>query len=127
VFALVVVHIGSLLADRYSGVRWPALVVPGAATYRPGAVTYGMIAAELLVVVFGTATLAGRWAIRARWAVVHRLVYPLFALTWLHGLLAGSDTPALKTVYVIVGAVVLLAAVSQIIRESHQVRSRALR
>jgi DMSO/TMAO reductase YedYZ heme-binding membrane subunit len=126
VCVLIVVHVGSLLADRYSGVRWPALVVPGAATYRPGAVTYGTIAAGLLVVVLGTATLAGRWAIRARWATVHRLAYPLFALTWLHGLFAGSDTPALKIVYVVAGAVVLLAGVSQISRQSHQARAKAL-
>jgi hypothetical protein len=48
VCALVATHIISLLADRYSGVRWPALLVPDAATYRPGPVTYGMVGAVLL-------------------------------------------------------------------------------
>jgi hypothetical protein len=58
--------------------------------------------------------------------MAHRLAYPLFGLTWLHGLFAGSDTPALKIVYVVAGAVVLVAGVSQISRASHHARSRAL-
>lgn len=100
-------HIGSLLADRYAGVPWRALVIPGAATYRPGAVTYGLAALYLLVLVTASALLAGRAVVRSRWAGLHRLAYPAFGLTWVHGVLAGSDTSALRWLYVLAGMAVI--------------------
>lgn len=108
---LLAAHIGSLLADRYAGVPWKSLVLPGAATYRPGAVTYGLIALYLLVLVTASALLAGRALVRWRWAWIHRLSYVAFALAWVHGVLAGSDTPALRALYILAGAAVVGAAV----------------
>lgn len=118
VVALVVAHVGALLADRYAGVGWAALVVPVAATYRPGAVTYGMAAAWLVVLVAATAGLAGRGPVGARWAVVHRLAYPAFVLTWVHGVLAGSDTIALRSLYIAAGLAVGAATVPVVNRRS---------
>ena len=103
VLALLAGHIASLLADRYSGVTWASLVVPNAAHYRPGAVTWGSTAAITATAVVVTAAMAGRRLVGGRWALVHRLAVPAFALTWVHGVLAGSDTAALRLVYVLVG------------------------
>jgi len=121
--ALIVAHVGSLLADRYAGVGWAALVVPGSATYRPGAVTYGMAAAWLVMVVAATAALAGRRPVGKRWAVAHRLAYPAFVLTWVHGVLAGSDTTALRGLYIAAGLAVGVATVPVINRRSSPQRS----
>ena len=118
VVMLVVAHVGSLLADRYAGVGWVALLVPGSATYRPAAVTYGMVAAWLVTLVVASAALAGRGPVGSRWAVVHRLAYPAFVLTWIHGVLAGSDTAALRTLYVAAGLAVGAATVPVINRRS---------
>ncbi len=118
VMALVIAHVASLLADRYAGVGWAALVLPVSATYRPGAVTYGMVAAWLVVLVVVTAALAGRGPVGSRWAVLHRLAYPAFVLTWLHGVLAGSDTPTLRILYVVAGVAVGAASVPLINRRS---------
>jgi DMSO/TMAO reductase YedYZ heme-binding membrane subunit len=123
VCALVATHIISLLADRYSGVRWPALLLPDAAKWRPGAVTYGMFATVLLVVIVLTAAMAGRRPVGARWAILHRLSYPCFALVWVHGVLAGSDTTALEGLYVAVGVTVGLAAMPQFFRQSAVAKS----
>lgn len=109
---LIAAHIGSLLADRYAGVGWKGVMVPGAATYRPTAVAYGSVAMYLLVAVTASALLAGRLVVRWRWAMLHRLAYPAFALTWIHGVLGGSDTTALRWLYVLAGAAVLAALVS---------------
>ena len=108
---LVVAHVWALLSDRYAGVPLRALVVPNGATYRPGAVTYGTIASYLMIVVIATAALAGRRPIGRRWAGVHRLAYPAFILVWVHGVLAGSDTPTLRWMYVGTGVVIMAATV----------------
>lgn len=123
VVALVVAHVASLLADRYAGVGWASLFVPFSARYRPGPVTYGMVAAWLVLVVVVTAGLAGRGPVGSRWALLHRLAYPAFALTWLHGVLAGSDTPALRALYVVSGIAVGAAAVPMVTRRSPLQRS----
>ena len=114
---LVAAHVGSLLADRYSGVTWTALALPGAATYRPAAVAYGTLALYLLVVVGGSAALAGRAVVGSRWAGLHRLAYPTFWLVWLHGVLAGSDTSSLRLLYVVVGLAVCVAALPVLSRD----------
>ncbi len=126
VMMLIVAHVASLLADRYSGVSWRSLVVPNSATYRPGAVTYGMLAALTILMVFLTAVLAGRWGLGRRWVVVHKLAYPAFGLTWVHGVLVGSDTSALLALYLVVGALVLAATISMLVRTPVSQRIRTV-
>jgi DMSO/TMAO reductase YedYZ heme-binding membrane subunit len=41
--------------------------------------------------------------------MLHRLAIVVFALSWLHGLLAGTDSPSLEFVYVALGLAVLVA------------------
>ncbi|HVA74956.1 MAG TPA: ferric reductase-like transmembrane domain-containing protein [Acidimicrobiales bacterium] len=115
--SLLAAHVGSLLADRYAGVGWKALVVPDGATYRPGAVTFGLIAMYLVMIVAVSAYLAGRRPIRSRWAVLHRLAYPAFVLAWVHGVLAGSDTASLRWLYILSGILVGAATVSAGLRK----------
>lgn len=120
---LVVAHVGSLLDDRYSGVTWRALAVPGGATYRPAAVAYGTVAFYLLVVIVGSAALAGRAVVGARWLGFHRLAFLAFGLTWFHGVLAGSDTPSLRALYLVMGLAVCVAALPVVSREQVPVRA----
>ena len=120
---LVAAHVGSLLDDRYSGVTWRALALPGAAAYRPAAVAYGTGALYLLVVIVGSAALAGRIVVRARWLGFHRLAGLTFALTWFHGVLAGSDTPTLRALYLIVGLGVGVAALPVVRRQQAPARA----
>ncbi len=124
---LVVAHVASLLADRYSGVGWLSLLVPGRSAYRPAAVALGTSALYLLVVIVGSAALAGRAVVRARWVGFHRLAYPLFGLVWLHGVLAGSDTPRLRALYVIVGLAVGAATLPVLNRDRNRVAPGAAR
>lgn len=114
--ALLGAHIVSLLADRWAGVTAESLLVPFTAHYRPGPVAAGTLAAQLLLVVFGTAALAGRPGVRARWAPLHKLAYPAFGLAWAHGLMAGSDSRALLVLYVVAGIAVLGAALPRLFR-----------
>jgi DMSO/TMAO reductase YedYZ heme-binding membrane subunit len=116
--ALIVAHVWALLADKYAGVSRASLLIPDAAKYRPGATTLGVLAAWMICAVLVTSALAGRRPIGSRWALAHKLVYPAFALIWLHGVLAGSDTPALRWLYAGIGAAVAFSAMPVLRRGS---------
>lgn len=122
VVALVVAHVISLLRDPYAGVSLTAVFVPGAATYRPNAVALGAVAAEMLVIVSATAMLAGRVAVRHHWARLHLLAYPTWILTWLHGVLSGSDATTLRLLYAAAAVFVGAMAIPRVMRasRSHQ-------
>ncbi len=126
-FGLLVAHVWALLSDRYAGVPAKALLIPNSASYRPGAVTYGMVAAYLMAIVAVTAALAGRRPVGRRWAGLHRLAYPAFVLVWLHGVLAGSDTPSLRWMYVLTGALIMAATVRSAWRRPLSVPAAATR
>lgn len=106
---LVVAHVAFLASDPYAGVGWIGAVVPGMSHYRTGAVALGVLSLFLLILIAATARFAGRRGTR-HWLAFHRLAAVLFVLVWLHGVLAGTDTAALRLVYLVTGAVLLLLA-----------------
>jgi len=97
-------HLSSLALDRYAGVGWRGALVPGSSHYRTVPVAMGVVAFEAMVLIGATAGLAGRFG-GGRWLVVHRLATPVFVLVWLHGVLAGTDTPSLRLMYAVTGVV----------------------
>jgi predicted ferric reductase len=103
---LLVGHVVALVLDSYAGVGVRGAVVPGAASYRPFAVALGTVSVYLGLLVGLTAALAGT-IVRRAWLPVHKTASVVFALTWLHGMLAGSDTPRLLWLYLLTGAGVL--------------------
>ena len=110
--ALVAGHLAVLASDRYAGVGWVGAVVPFRASYRPTAVALGVLAMLFLVVVFASARAAGRVGAR-HWLVSHRLAAVNFALVWFHGVLAGTDTSALRLLYVLTGGVVVFVVLTR--------------
>jgi DMSO/TMAO reductase YedYZ heme-binding membrane subunit len=100
--ALIAGHLVFLASDHYAGVGWVGALVPGLSRYRPVAVGLGVGAFELLLVIAATARFAGRRGTK-HWLAIHRLASVTFALTWFHGVLAGTDTAALRLVYVATG------------------------
>lgn len=119
---LVTGHVIALVADRFAGVGAVGAFAPGYSGYRPAAVALGTVALYLGLAAGGTATLAGRFLIRHRWLGIHRYAGLVFATCWFHGVLAGSDTPALRAVYGATGLVVLALVVTR-----HTVRAPAPR
>jgi len=108
--ALLAGHIVALVLDSYAGVGWYGALVPSGSHFRPFAVGLGTVSLYVGLLVGITAASAGR-LLRRAWLPVHRLASVVFALAWLHGVLAGSDTPRLMLMYVgTVGLVVVLAA-----------------
>ncbi|HLI72767.1 MAG TPA: hypothetical protein VKU86_02730 [Acidimicrobiales bacterium] len=109
---LVAGHLVALASDRYAGVGWVGTVVPDASHYRPVAVTLGVFGFDALVVVVATAAVGGRLVGR-HWLSVHRLALPTAGVVWLHGVLAGTDTPRLRAGYAVSGGLVVLMALSR--------------
>lgn len=98
-------HLVSIALDHYAGVGWIGTFVPWQAQYRPTAVAIGTIALYGIVLVVGTAALAGSIGKRV-WFPIHTVSAVLFCLCLVHGAMAGSDSHTLRWVYVITGGIV---------------------
>ena len=103
---LVAGHVVVFALDRYAGVGWVGTLIPGRATYRPLAVGLGTLGLYVGAAVGISAGAAGRFA-GSHWLAIHRLALGGVALAWLHSVLAGSDTAALRPMYAITGAALL--------------------
>ncbi len=110
--AFTVLHVVVLATDRYAGVGWWGALLPMHATYRPVATTFGLVGAWSGLLAGITAALAGRlrpWL----WWGIHKVAAVALVLVWLHGVLAGSDAPALLGLYLGTGALVIAVGLSR--------------
>ena len=87
------VHGLMLLLDTAVPISLAGLLVPGIASYRPLATGLGVLAAELMVVVYGSFSLRKRIGTRA-WRRLHWATYLILGLATVHGLAAGTDSGA---------------------------------
>lgn len=107
------VHVGSLMLDTYTQFGVTDILVPFASDWDPAAVAWGVVAFWMLLAVEGTA-LARRWLPKKVWRRVHYLSFPVFVLSTIHGVAAGTDattTFAIATTVVVVAVVALLSFV----------------
>jgi predicted ferric reductase len=111
-FALTIAHIVVLATDRFAGVGWWAAVRPMQSSYRPAAVTLGVLGAWAGLVVGSTAVLAGHLPRRLWWRV-HKVAIVALLLIWLHGVLAGGDTAVLRWLYLSTGGLIAAIALSR--------------
>lgn len=81
----------ALLLDTVVPISLGDLLVPGIAPYRPLATGLGVLAAELMLVVYVSFPLRKRIGTRA-WRRLHWATYLIFALATVHGLAAGTDS-----------------------------------
>jgi sulfoxide reductase heme-binding subunit YedZ len=105
----VAVHGAALVLDDVVNVTLAGLVVPGLVPYRPLWTALGVLAAELMLVVYVSFALRRRIGTRA-WRRLHWLSYAVFALATLHGLAAGSDSGEAWALALYGGAVGAVAA-----------------
>ena len=86
----VAVHLAGLVLDSYVDFGPADLLVPFAASWRPGAVAWGVVAMYLLVAVEVTSLLRRRLPNRL-WRRVHLASYVVYGTATVHLLVAGSD------------------------------------
>jgi hypothetical protein len=112
VFTLVltVLHVVVLATDSYAGVGWRGTFVPLGSSYRPVPVTLGVLGLYAGLLAGVTAALSGHRLVSRVWWPVHKVAVAAFLLVWAHGLLAGSDGPALLWLYLATGGGLLALA-----------------
>jgi methionine sulfoxide reductase heme-binding subunit len=109
VLAFLGAHIVSLLLDPYAGVGVAGTFIPGLSSFRSSPVALGTLAMYALIVTGLTARYT-KLLPPGFWLKLHRLSLVVFMLAWLHGILAGTDTEALRPFYLVTGLIVLGAA-----------------
>jgi hypothetical protein len=110
--AFLVLHVVVLATDSYAGVGLRGALLPMGATYRPMPVTLGVVGAWSGLLAGFTAAFAGRVTARVWWPI-HKVAAVSLVLVWAHGVLAGSDTHLLLSVYLVTGAAVAALALSR--------------
>ena len=103
----IAIHVGSILLDPYVHFSVLQTLVPLSDTYRPVAVAFGIVAAELLIALAVTNRLR-RVLPRRTWRRAHYLNFAVWAAATVHGITAGTDnaTMWLMAIYVIAIAAV---------------------
>jgi methionine sulfoxide reductase heme-binding subunit len=87
----IALHGTALVLDQTVRITPVALVVPGLVPYRPLWTALGVLAFELMVLVYASFSLRRRIGVKA-WRRLHWFTYAIFGLATVHGLAAGTDT-----------------------------------
>jgi len=110
--AFLAIHLGGLLLDRFMPFGAADLLVPFKTSFHPIPVAFGIVAMYGMVIV-----LVSSWA-RKRvgtvwWRRLHLLAVPIFTLSLLHGLFAGTDSarPWMFSIYAVTGCLVLFLVI----------------
>ena len=106
VVAFVVAHVVSIVLDPYAGVGIAGSFIPGLSAYRTAPVALGTLGLYAALV----SGITGRWTSllpAGLWLRLHRFALVAWILSWMHGLLAGTDSAALVPLYVVTGGFVI--------------------
>ena len=109
VLAFLGAHIVSLILDPYAGVGIGGAFIPGLSSYRTSPVALGTLALYALLVTGLTARYT-KLLPPGFWLKLHRFAIVALVLSWMHGMLAGTDAATLQPMYVATGTIVLMAA-----------------
>lgn len=109
VLAFLAMHVVSIVLDPFAGVGIAGALIPGLSEYRSAPVGLGTLGLYALLITGLTARYT-KLLPAGFWLQVHRLSLAVFALSWLHGLLAGTDEGALRPLYLATGLAVMAAA-----------------
>ncbi len=101
-------HLAGLAVDSYVDFGWKEIFVPFASEWKQIPVTLGVVSFWLMVMVQVSSLIMRRLS-RTVWRRLHLLSYPTFALTSLHGTLAGTD--ASSSLYAVSSIAAVIAVV----------------
>jgi methionine sulfoxide reductase heme-binding subunit len=101
-------HGATLVLDETVEIGLGALLVPGLAPYRPLWTGLGVLAGELMLILYVSFALRRRIG-QKNWRRLHWATYATFAAGTAHGLLAGSDSGGAWALGLYLGAVAAVA------------------
>ena len=108
VLAFMTVHAAALVIDPYAKVGVAGALVPGLSEYRPIPVAIGVIGLYAAFITGLTARFT-KLLPPGVWLKLHRFAVVVLALTWTHGVLAGTDTEAFMPIYWAIAVAVIAA------------------
>jgi methionine sulfoxide reductase heme-binding subunit len=124
---MLALHGATLVLDRTLHMPLAGLLVPGASPYRAAAVAVGVVAAELMVLIYVSFALRRRIGAR-NWRRLHWVTYLVFLLATIHGFASGTDSaqPWARDLYLgAVGAVAFATAWRSLGRPTRPVTERS--
>jgi sulfoxide reductase heme-binding subunit YedZ len=110
-------HMATLVGDNWVYFGWRELFVPQASVWRTAAVTWGVLAFYLLMLI-QLSSWVMKWLPRKLWHAIHLLSYVLFVMVTVHGFMAGSDSTNIVFFTIAVGgiAILLFAFVARVLQ-----------
>jgi len=95
------------------------LFIPGASSWEPLSVAFGIVAFYVMFIV-SASFYVKKWIGQAAWRVIHFLAFGTFAAAAIHGVLAGTDTlhPVVLGLYVGSVAIVVMLLMIRIAQEA---------
>lgn len=102
-------HAVALVLDTTVHVSVAGLFVPGLISYRPVWTSLGILAGELMLLVYASFSVRKRIGVK-NWRRLHWVTYGLFGLATVHGLAAGTDSSRPWVFGIYVTAVATIAA-----------------
>ncbi len=122
------IHGIALVLDSSVHISIVGLLVPGFVPYRPIWVGVGVVAAELMALVYASFSQRKRIGVKT-WRRLHWATYGIFAAMVVHGVMSGTDTgrPWALAIYLgAIGTVVMAAAWRILVPPAKPVRRRAI-
>jgi DMSO/TMAO reductase YedYZ heme-binding membrane subunit len=109
------IHILAIMSDTYVHFGLASVLVPFASHWHPAAVAWGVASLYLLAAVELT-SLVRRHLNYRLWRRIHFLSFPLFVMSTLHGLTAGTDSarPMAISAVGLVGAAVTFLTTARV-------------
>lgn len=88
--AFVAVHVVGAIGDNFIHFGVADVLVPGASSWRPLAIAWGVVTMYLLIAVEGSSLLRKHLS-KSHWRRLHFLSFPLWITATSHGISAGTD------------------------------------
>jgi hypothetical protein len=112
-------HMFFLWADDFIEFGPRELFIPGASTWEPLPVAFGVMAFYVAIVVSGSFYVK-QWIGQPAWRAIHFLAFGTFAAAAIHGITAGTDTqhPVVLGMYVATVTVVVMLLIVRTAQEA---------
>ena len=105
------VHVLAIIFDSYVHFGLVEVLVPFTGTWHPGAVAWGIVGTYLLAAVEVTSLVRNRMSKKV-WHALHLLSFPVFVLTTIHVLTAGTDRTTVPVRLLLAAGTVLVTGLT---------------
>src|SRR5215469_409995 len=111
VVVFLTLHVASTVLDTYTSIPLTAAFLPFTSSYKPGWLSLGAVALDLLVTLIVTSLVRGRLGYRT-WRRLHWLAYACWPVAVAHGLGIGTDKSVTWVIALTIACVCCVGAVA---------------